>query len=155
MTQENVNTIKMICGYAKSKKHAVEVFAAAYPEIPEREIMEVVDKSYYKAKENKYSLQKTTLKSRALILKNLLMEKELGIINKIFIPIVKHNEKKVPRDIYELLHIQPQPGKENYRGKYIELIEVSKDGIILICDEEKQYVFSTFDINLSKKIRLE
>lgn len=155
MTRENINTIKMICGYAKSKKEAIKTFYGAYPEISEKEIEKIVDANYFKAKELKYSLHKTTIASRALLLRSLLMEKELGVINKIYIPIVKETRKKVPTDIYELFKIPHQPGRENFRGKYIELIEVSKDGIFFICDDIRHYTFTTFDINLAKKIRLE
>lgn len=154
MTKENVETIKMLCGYASSRKQVIKSFVDSYPEIPEKEIAMTVEKYWLNAQTEKHTLAGKALKTKILILRNLLMQKRLGEITKVMIPLVKDIQKKLPLDIYTLIIKETSSKREKLRGTYVELTAISDDGIQLLVSDVAEFTFTVYDINCSKKLIL-
>lgn len=154
MTKENADTIKMLCGYARNRKQVIKSFADSYPEVPKLEIEKAVNKYWLTVQTERSTLAGQPLKAKILILRNLLLQKEIGEIKRIELPIVSDIRKKLPKDLYDIIIRETSPGREKVRGKYAELIGISNDGIKLVVSHGGEYVFTIYDINCSKKIIL-
>ncbi len=162
MIEELRDYARIISKYSESKESARKVLAQSIMvlrSIPMKEAKEIssdlIEKVWpERKKSDKYSLRKKTMKELKILMN--LLDVEKGVrFKEVYIPLKKDiTSNNLPRAMYNLFIKDHSAQKESLRGGYVKLIEASKDGLIIWCEDDL-HSFLIHDIDRARNLKFD